>query len=138
MTTASTMSMLLATHCRRSSGPVSTSTRTSPDEIKTDGRDRLSFGIAAGADLAMAADHGNAGTGTAAKKQKLNRHIRVIAVANRPPPDVRSKKAGRLTQRLECLAYTEDVGGSNPSSPIFRVALDRIASLHAVFPVVFA
>ncbi len=27
------------------------------------------------------------------------------------------RKAGRLTQRLECLAYTEDVGGSNPSPP---------------------
>ena len=24
---------------------------------------------------------------------------------------------GRITQRLECLSYTEEVGGSNPSSP---------------------
>lgn len=32
----------------------------------------------------------------------------------------RAGKAGRLTQRLECLPYTEEVGGSNPSSPTRR------------------
>jgi hypothetical protein len=26
-------------------------------------------------------------------------------------------RIGRLTQRLECFVYTEEVGGSNPSSP---------------------
>ncbi len=31
----------------------------------------------------------------------------------RPP----ATRAGRLTQRLECLPYKEEVGGSNPSSP---------------------
>ncbi len=31
--------------------------------------------------------------------------------------DASSDPTGRLTQRLECLPYTEEVGGSNPSSP---------------------
>src|SRR5688572_8641112 len=43
----------------------------------------------------------------------------------------RAGQPGRLTQRLECLPYKEEVGGSNPSSPTrTRGLLADPANLH--------